>query len=255
MFLNNFYFADLCTLYDVHVGSASLQWKILDSELATCQTFMPYFGLNKCLATGFTRLFCVIEEHITMDDRLNLSPYLRTTNRVEHLTIATIGNRHVEMSLNNAQMRPAERVKILLLQGHLTVTDINTVLHIRVEYGWNCKDYSIVAPAGMVATKYRRFDAENAEAYEGNSVINLPSCFKVLTNSNSAQESLPDTKNTSHVETKLAEESLTPLNQTYPKIISDLSSSNTTTNDEQSFISNYWNMLRSDNSMKKFFFI
>ena len=216
---------------------------------------MPYFGLNKCLATGFTRLFCAIEEHITMDDRLNLSPYLRTTNRVEHLTIATVGNRNVEMSLNNGQMRPADRVKILLLQGHLTVTDINLELHIRVEYGWNCNDYSLVVPAGLSATRYRRFDAENLAVYEGNNIINLPPCFRVIPNSNSAPESLTDTKNTSHVETESAEESLTALNQTDPEITIDLSSSNTTTNDEQSFISKYWNMLLNNNSMKKFFFI
>jgi len=211
---------------------------------------MPYFGINKCLATGFTRLFCPIEEHVSMDDRLHLSPYLRTTNRVEHLTIAVTGNRQVQMSLSNAQMRPAEQVKILLLQGHLAVTDINLDLPIRVEYGWNCKVYSLAVPAGFSATRYRRFDGENLSVYEGNNVITLPPCFKVIPNANSPQASSSEIKNVSHVELESNDELI---NQTNPKIIIDLSSSNTTTDDEQNSVSTFWDKLLMNNSMKNIF--
>jgi hypothetical protein len=246
--LINFYFVDLCILYDVQVGPSSLLWKILDSELSTCHTFMPYFGLNKCLATGFTRLFCPVEEHISMDDHLQLSPYLRTTNRVEHLTLAVTGSRNVAMSLSNRQMRPAEQVKILLIRGHLAVTDINLELPIRVEYGWNCADYSLAVLAGFSATRYRRFDGQNLSIYEGDSVINLPPCFKVIPTANSAQKSLTDIKNTSHVEPESDEEPVKVINPVEEKITIDLSLSNTTTEVQQSFISNYWNILRSDYS-------
>ncbi|CAF1562824.1 unnamed protein product, partial [Adineta steineri] len=34
----------LCTLYDLELTSSSLEWKILNSDLATCHTFMPYLG-------------------------------------------------------------------------------------------------------------------------------------------------------------------------------------------------------------------
>ncbi|CAF0899243.1 unnamed protein product [Adineta steineri] len=145
---------------------------------------MPYLGRNKCLATGFTRLFCPIEENISMDDTLQLPLYLKTTNRVEHLTVAvTRGGRQIQMSLSNRQMIPAEQVKIILVQGHLVVTDINLHLNIRVEYGWDCEDFSLAVPAGFSATRYRRFDAENVAGSEGNNVITLPSCFRVIPNS------------------------------------------------------------------------
>jgi hypothetical protein len=241
-YLNNFEFIGLCTLYNVEVSSSTLIWKVLDSEIATCHTFMPYFGRNKCLATGFTRLFCPIEESISMNDRLQLSPYLKTTNRVEHLTIAVTGSRRVDISLSNSQMRPAEQVKILLLRGHLVVTDINLDLPIRVEYGWNCNEYGLVVPAGFSATRYRRFDGENLAIYEGNSVITLPTCFKVIPNSISSipASTVPPAELESDEELPIGSNS---------KIIIDLNATNTTIDDEQNIITNYWNILRSDNSL------
>lgn len=242
---------DRCTLYDVEVSSSSLIWKKLDSEVATCHTFMPYFGLNKCLATGFTRLFCPIEESISKDDRLLLSPYLKTTNRVEHLTVAVTGSRHVQMSLNNFQMRPAEQVKILLIRGHLAVTDINLDVPIRVEYGWDCNEYSLAVPAGFSATRYRRFDGENLANYEGNSVITLPTCFKVIPNSAQVISSTPPSSLPVTEPEPEPEPDENIIIESDAKIISDLNETNTiiTTNDEQNMISNYWNIFRNDNSM------
>lgn len=141
---------------------------------------MPYFGLNKCLAAGFTRLFCTIEENISIDDRLRLSPYLKTTNQVEHLTVTVTGGRRVDMAIANDQTRPAEQIKILLLQGHLTVTDINDNLPIRVEYGSDCNEYSLSVPEGFSATRYRRFDGNNLVTYVGSGEVQLPPCFRVL---------------------------------------------------------------------------
>lgn len=162
--------------------SSTLVWKTLDSAVSTCHTFMPYFGRNKCLASGFTRLFCPIEEDISTEERLQLSPYLKTSNQVEHLTMAVTGGRLVQIAFSNDQIKPAKQAKILLLQGHLTVTDINQNLPIRVEYGRNCNEFGLVVPAGFSATRYRRFDGDNLNIYEGNSLIDLPPCFRVIRN-------------------------------------------------------------------------
>ncbi len=262
--LKKFYFLALCTLYDVQVSSSSLIWKMLDSGIPTCHTFMPYFGRNKCLATGFTRLFCPIEENISIDDRLQLSPYLKTTNHVEHLTLAVTGGRHVDMSLSNDQTRPAEQIKILLLQGHLTVTDINLNLPIRVEYGWNCDDFSLAVPAGFSATRYRRFDGENFAIYEGNSVITLPSCFRVIpVLGQLLSPILSNTVIPPIVEHESDEEPVTITNSAKPEmvidsnitnpanseILIDLNITNSITEDEQNVTSNFWNILRNKNSM------
>ena len=171
---------DFCTLYDVELSANGLEWKILDSGPGTCHSYMPHFGLNRCYATGFTRLFCAIEENIANEDRLQLSPYLKSTNKIEHLTIAVTGGRRVDMALSNEQTRPAEQVKVILLQGHLTVTDINDNLPIRVEYGSDCDEFSLSVPEGFSATRYRRFDGENLVVYEGSSVVKLPLCFRVI---------------------------------------------------------------------------
>jgi hypothetical protein len=144
---------------------------------------MPYFGRNRCFATGFTRFFCPIEENISTDDRLELSPYLPSTNRVEHLTIAVTGDRRVDMSLSNDQMRPAERVKILLLQGDLVITDANQYLPVRVEHGSNCDSFSLVVPSGYSNTRYRFFDGQHLANYKENGLIELPTCFRVIPNS------------------------------------------------------------------------
>lgn len=174
------FFLDFCTLYDVQVTSSTLIWKTLDSGVSTCHTFMPYFGRNKCLASGFTHLFCPIEENIFSEDRLQLSPYLKTTNHVDHLTIAVTGGQHIQVVFSNDQIRPAKQVKVLLLQGHLTVTDTNENLPIRVEYGWDCEKFGLIVPAGLSATRYRRFDKDNRNIYEGNILIDLPPCFRVI---------------------------------------------------------------------------
>ena len=175
-------FLDFCTLHDVQVTSSTLIWKTLDSGVSTCHTFMPFFGRNKCLASGFTHLFCPIEESVSSEDRLQLSPYLKTTNHVDHLTIAVTGGHHVQIFFSNDQIRPAKRVKVLLLQGHLTVTDTNENLPIRVEYGWDCEEFGLIVPAGLSATRYRRFDRDNRNIYEGNILIDLPPCFRVIPN-------------------------------------------------------------------------
>ena len=175
---------DFCTLYDVDVTSSSLVWRTLDSGVSTCHTYMPYFDRNKCLASGFTNLFCPIEENISTEDRLELSPYSKNTNQVDHLTIAVTGGRQVQIAFSNDQIRPAKQVKVLLLQGHLTVTDINQNLSIRVEYGRNCNEFGLTVPAGFSATRYRRFDGDNPNIYEENSLIDLPPCFRVIPNRN-----------------------------------------------------------------------
>ena len=175
---------DFCTLYDVDVTSSSLVWRTLDSGVSTCHTYMPYFDRNKCLASGFTNLFCPIEENISTEDRLELSPYSKNTNQVAHLTIAVTGGRQVQIAFSNDQIRPAKQVKVLLLQGHLTVTDINQNLSIRVEYGRNCNEFGLTVPAGFSATRYRRFDGDNPNIYEENSLIDLPPCFRVIPNRN-----------------------------------------------------------------------
>jgi hypothetical protein len=223
---------------------------MLDSEVSTCHTFMPYFGRNRCLATGFTRLFCPIEEHVSKDDRLQLSPYLKTTNRVEHLTLAVTGGRHVDISFSNDQTRPAEQIKILLLQGHLAVTDINLNLPIRVEYGWNCDDFSLAVPAGFSATRYRRFDGEKFSMYEGNSVITLPSCFRVIPIAASELSPiLSSTLNPPIVELESDEEQAIITNPTKPEIVIDLNITNSTTEEEESAASNFWDIFRNKNSM------
>jgi len=213
---------------------------------------MPYFGLNKCLATGFTRLFCAIEENISKDDRLQLSPYLKTTNHVEHLTVAVTGGHHVYMSLSNEQTRPAEQIKILLLQGHLAVTDINLDLPIRVEYGWDCARFSLAVPAGFSATRYRRFDGENLAIYEGNSVITLPSCFRVIPIP--AQPVAPIASNTLplpvvELKPEEEEESVIITDPTKPEIIIDLNITDPTIEDEQYVKSSFWDIFRNKNSM------
>jgi hypothetical protein len=256
--LKFFYFVELCTLYDIHVSSASLIFKTLDSEAATCHTFMPYFGLNKCLATGFTRLFCAIEENISKDDRLQFSPYLKTTNHVEHLTVAVTGGHHVYMSLSNDQTRPAEQIKILLLKGHLAVTDINLNLPIRVEYGWNCAEFSLAVPAGFSATRYRRFDGENLAIYEGNSVITLPSCFRVIPIA--AKPVTPIVSNTLpppvvHLEPEEEEEPVVIIDPTKPEITIDFNITDPAIEDEKNVGSSFWNIFRNKNSMQKKFFI
>ncbi|CAF0811669.1 unnamed protein product [Adineta steineri] len=255
----------LCTLYDLELTSSSLEWKILNSDLATCHTFMPYLGRNKCLATGFTRLFCPIEENISMDDTLQLPLYLKTTNRVEHLTVAvTRGGRQIQMSLSNRQMIPAEQVKIILIQGHLAVTDINLNLSIRVEYGWNCDDFSLAVPAGFSATRYRRFDGDNLAVTEGNNVITLPGCFKVIPNlvkvpattiisallpsgSASASQSEADVDTVDEKESDENEIITSDIEKPHIQVDSDLK--NTTNDREQNVISNYWNYLRNNNNL------
>lgn len=154
----------------------------MESGSTACHGYMSFFGANRCFASGFTRLFCPIEESVSTDEGLRLSPYVQEANRVEHLTVALTGGRQVDMVLSNRQLAPAERAKVLLLQGHLSVTDVNQHLFIRVEYGWNCKDYSLTVPAGISTTRYRRFDGEDGAIYEGNNVVTLPSCFKVIPN-------------------------------------------------------------------------
>lgn len=171
-------------MYDVELTSKGLEWKTLDSGPETCHSYMPHFGINKCLATGFTRLFCAIDENISNDDRLELSLYVKTTNQVEHLTIAVTGGRRINMAIRNEQTRPAEQIKILLLQGHLAVTDINDNLPIRVEYGSDCNEFSLSVPEGFSATRYRRFDGDNLVIYEGSSVVKLPLCFRVIPSGN-----------------------------------------------------------------------
>ncbi|CAF2345144.1 unnamed protein product [Rotaria sp. Silwood2] len=234
-----------CTLYDVQVSSSSLIWKMLDSAVATCHTFMPYFGQNKCFATGFTRLFCPIERSISLDDRLQLSPYFKTTNYVERLTIAVTGGRHVQMFLSNDQMTPAQQVKILLLQGHLVVTDINTNLPIRVEYGWNCDDFSLVTSIGFSATRYRRFDGENLAIYERNSIVPLPRCFRVVSNLVKIPSSsiMISTLNSSIIDLKSNEKQIINLNLSEINIINNLNLTNTTINNQQNILSNYLNSL------------
>ncbi len=220
---------------------------MLDSAVSTCHTFMPYIGLNKCLATGFTRLFCPIEENISKDDRLQLPPYLKTTNRVEHLTIAVTGGRYIDMSLNNEQTRPAEQIKILLLQGHLTVTDINLNLPIRVEYGWNCADFSLTVPAGFSATRYRRFDGENFVIYEGNSVIKLPSCFRVIPSLTPIESStLSSTLSLIESVTDVEPEIIT--NPAKPEIVIDLNITDTIIENDPTVVAKFGDVFRNKNS-------
>ncbi|CAF0817157.1 unnamed protein product [Rotaria sordida] len=232
-----------CTLYDVQVSSSSLIWKMLASEVSACHTNMSYFGRNKCFATGFTRLFCPIEESISLDDRLQLSSYFNTTNKVERLTIAVTGGRHIDMFLSNDQMTPAEQVKILLLQGHLIVADINTNLPIRVEYGWNCDDFSLVVPAGFSATRYRRFDGENLAIYEGNSIVPLPRCFRVIPNLvQIPSSSITSTLSSSTIDVKSDEKQIITSSLSEIKIIIQLNLTNITKDNQQNTSSNYWNI-------------
>jgi hypothetical protein len=172
-----------CTLFDVHVSQWSLIWKTLESGEAACHDHKAYIGRNRCYATGFTRLFCPITENIGEGDRLELSPYISSNNVVEHLTLAVTGGHHTDMSLSNAQMQPAKRVKILLLLGHLVVTDINLDMHIRVEYGWDCDEFSLSVPAGFSATRYRRFDGGTFTSPNRDRFIDLPRCFRLISNS------------------------------------------------------------------------
>jgi len=219
---------------------------------------MPYFGRNKCFAAGFTRLFCPIEEYISKNDRLQLSPYLKTTNRVEHLTLAVTGGRHISISLNNDQIKPAEQVKILLLQGHLAVTDINLNLPIRVEYGSNCEDFSLIVPAGFSATRYRRFDGENFSIYEGNSLITLPSCFRVIPTSiesnavHPPHEKWESDKVQIIITNQTRSEILIDLNRTSSikeEIIIDLNITNPTIEDDPNVISSFWDIFKNKNSL------
>ena len=169
-----------CTLYDIEVGVKSLIWTKVESGAEACQRSTALFGRNRCFATGFTRLFCPIDENIRSDDALDLSSYVASSNRVEHLTVAVTGGRQVTMSLSNNQMRPAEQVKILLLQGHLEITSVNENLNMRVEYGSNCADFSVLVSDIMSVTRYHQFDEEIVMAYGKDDKKLLPACFRVI---------------------------------------------------------------------------
>ncbi|CAM4756573.1 unnamed protein product [Rotaria magnacalcarata] len=239
-----------CTLYNVQMSSSDLVWKVLDSEAAVCSTFMSHFGRNKCFAQGFTRLFCSIEEGISSDDRLELPSYVQMEAYVERLTIAVTGSRQVAMSLSNDQMRPAKQVKILLLRGHLLVTDINIDLPILVEYGSNCDDYSLVVPEGFSTTRYRRFDSDNSPMSLRNRAIVVPSCFQIIPNLAQVLLSLSFRKSTllpSTIQSKSDEKQIA--------IISDSTESTITldlnlTNDyQESNKTNYWNIISDKNNL------
>ena len=241
----NYILIGFCTLYDVQVSSSSLIWKKLNSEEATCHAFMSSFGKNKCLATGFTRLFCSIEDNISKNDYLKLSPYLKQINYLEHLTVAVTGSHHIYMSLSNNQMKPAKQVKILLLQGHLTVTDINPNLPIRVEYGSNCDDFSLIAPAGLTATRYRRFDDDSSTMHGENNTFLLPPCFRVIPSSVEILSSIKTTTQlSSSIESKSDEKSIVKSNSTEFKIIMYLNITNTTIDIQQNNTSNYEEIVR-----------
>ena len=166
-------------MYNISVSPTGLQWKRLDSPGAACLTFMPFFGRNPCLSTGFDRLFCPITENIESIDSLMISPYISGDNRVEHLTLAVIDNDKVVMQLSNQQLARAEQVKILLTKGHLVYDQINKDRLIRVEYGWSCSMYSLVVPSGVSTTLYRRFDGETALPRDAKGRITLPPCFRL----------------------------------------------------------------------------
>ncbi|UJR28012.1 hypothetical protein I4U23_009271 [Adineta vaga] len=253
---------DQCSINSVQVLSTSLDWKALETGASTCHSYMSFLGRNRCLATGFTRLFCPVEESISTDEILLLSPYVQPTNRVEHLTVAVTGGRHIEMALSNRQLSPAQQVKILLLQGHLAVTDINLNLSIRVEYGWNCNDFSLSVPAGFSATRYRRFDGENLPLYEGNSVVTLPICFRVISNGGQVAaiqnaplvQSPPSGPHPGNpIEEPESIEDLPIISK--PDTISNLNVANETTiegeevEENENFILHYWNIIRSDNNL------
>ncbi|CAF3403417.1 unnamed protein product [Rotaria sp. Silwood1] len=240
-----------CTLYDVQISSSNLIWKILDSAVSTCHTFMPYFGQNKCFATGFTRLFCPIEQSILLNDRLQLLSYSKTTNSVERLTIAVTGGRHIHMFLRNDQMTPAQQVKILLLQGHLVVTDINVNLPIRVEYGWNCDDFSLSVPIGSSTTRYRRFDGENSVIYEGKSIVPLPDCFRLVSNVIKIPSSsiITSTLSSSTIDLKFDEKQIIISDLSETNIIINLNQTNTTIDNQQNILSHYWNNLSDYNNL------
>ena len=240
------WFVGSCNLYEIHVSPSSLVWTRLDSEDAACHHFMPFFGRNPCYATGFTRLFCPIVQNIDKDDVLELSPYLQSNNSVEHLTLAVTGGRLVDVSLSNVQMRPAKQVKILLLQGHLVVTDINLNLHIRVEYGSNCDDFSLAVPAGFSATRYRRFDSETLSVQEGDSFIDLPRCFRLIPNFTARPISLED-EISDLVDEESIEEEIPSGNNTDP------SNSNITSEDQDSTTGNYLYFWRNNNSKRDIF--
>ncbi|CAF1000633.1 unnamed protein product, partial [Adineta ricciae] len=61
------YSPNLCTLNNVTVSSTGLMWKTIDSGAPTCHTYMPFLGRNRCFASGFTRIFCPIEESVSTD--------------------------------------------------------------------------------------------------------------------------------------------------------------------------------------------
>jgi len=174
------YAPSLCNLYQVNMTDSALVWTRLDSSDATCHHYKHLFGKNPCFATGFTNLFCPIDINVESDDRLELSVQLSANPHVDHLTLAATGGEYVTMSLSNRQTHPAARVKILVLQGHLVVTDVNRDLQIRVEYGSNCDEFSLVVPDVLTATRYRRFNGEAFVFVDGNRFVDLPRCFKLI---------------------------------------------------------------------------
>ncbi|CAF3257993.1 unnamed protein product [Rotaria socialis] len=236
-----------CTLYDVQISSSGLVWKVLDSEAAACRTFMSHFGQNKCFATGFTRLFCPIEESILSDDRLELPSYVQMEAYVERLTIAVTGSRQVAMSLSNDQMRPAKQVKILLLRGYLLVTDINIDLPILVEYGSNCDDYGLVVPDGFSTTRYRHFDSENTPISLRNRAIDAPSCFQVIPNLAQVLLSLSFRKSallSSTIQSKSDEKQIAIVSDSTESTITlDLNLTNVTNDYQEISKTNYWNII------------
>lgn len=179
-------------------------------------------------------------QSITNEDALRLSAYVPSQKDVEHLTLAVTGGRDVELSLSNAQMRPAEHVKILLLQGHLVVTDVNLDLHIRVEFGWNCDDFSLAVPSGFSATRYRQFDSETLGMKEGDHFIDLPHCFRLI--KNFVAKPIPLANNVSDLmDSESSKHAASVEEQISNEDISGESQSNSTSEIQESATVNYWN--------------
>lgn len=235
------------------MSSTALVWKLLESDAATCHKSKSNFGINKCFATGFTRLFCSIEQGISQDDRLEISLYSTTTNYVEHLTVAVTGGRQVLMSLSNDQMNPAQQIKILLLQGYLVITDINDRLPIRIEYGWNCDDFNLVVPSGFTTTRFYRFYDENVASHQGSRGIALPPCFRVV--GGLLQVLSSSIKTTTDRFTKLQPNSNQQQNKPLDIIestnINEFNSTNTTIDDQRTFRPSYWDYFTENNSTYK----
>ncbi|CAF1665228.1 unnamed protein product, partial [Adineta ricciae] len=136
---------------------------------------------------------------------------------------------------------------------------------IRVEYGWNCKDFSLAVPAGFSATRYRRFDGENLAIFESNSVVTLPSCFKVIPNgAQAAAALLRNTLESTTLPSPPAPQPVDPAEEyqfdddddlptvVKPEIINGLNAANTTIvdlEDEENFVAHYWNIITSDSNL------